>query len=148
MSQDCRVHILMTREPIDGNYLLSLVKDPAAGAVVSFEGTVRNHHDGRNVIALEYEAYEAMAVHQLDILAREAAERWNLIGIAIAHRTGPIAIGDTAVVIAVSSCHRQEAFDACSQLIDRLKEVVPIWKKETTEEGSSWVGESTPFKGS
>lgn len=148
MNQIGGIHIFISSEILDSNYIISLVKHSTAGAVVSFEGTVRDHHDGRKVIALEYEAYEAMALDQLNDIARESRDRWELLGVAIAHRIGPVPIGEAAVVIAVSSAHRREAFAACAHIIDRLKEVVPIWKKETTEEGSAWIAETTPLKDS
>jgi molybdopterin synthase catalytic subunit len=148
MSDRDRVKIFLESERLDAPYLKLLVRTPAAGAIVTFEGTVRDHHDGRKVIAIEYEAYDAMALGQLRSIAQEALDYWQLAGVAIAHRIGPIPIGETAVVIAVSSVHRREAFEACSHIIDRLKDVVPIWKKETTEEGSGWIGESTLFRDS
>jgi molybdopterin synthase catalytic subunit len=146
LNQNEQVHIIITPEALNPHNIIASVKNPASGAVVSFEGTVRNHNAGRRVLTVEYEAYEAMAYDQLEILACEALSRWALTGVAISHRTGLIPIGEAAVVIAVSSVHRREAFEACSHIIDRLKNVVPIWKKETTEEGSGWIGESTLFK--
>jgi len=138
--------IRITSEPISDSYLINYVMTNSSGAVVLFHGSVRDHSNGTRVISLEYEAYESMALAMLSQLAGEAAERWNLHRVAIVHRTGQVPIGDAAVVVAVSASHRAEAFSACAHLIDRLKEIVPIWKKELTEEGSRWIAESGGFK--
>lgn len=116
------------------------VANPAAGAIVTFVGTTRRDNAGRNVLRLEYEAYEPMALAEMRKLAQEAGERWNIVRIAIAHRVGFVDIGETSVAIAVSAAHRAEAFEACRFAIDRLKEVVPIWKKEYFEGGEVWIG--------
>ncbi len=132
--------ITITRERIDPGALEREVADPAAGAVVTFVGATRRENAGRRVIRLEYEAYEPMALAQMRKLAREAGERWKIIRIAIRHRTGVVEIGETSVAIAVSAVHRAEAFEACRFAIDRLKESVPIWKKEYFEGGEVWIG--------
>lgn len=116
------------------------VAHPSAGAIVTFAGTTRNDNVGRRVIRLEYEAYAPMALSEMRKLALEAGTRWKIVRIAIRHRIGPVAIGETSVAIAVSSAHRAEAFEACRFAIDRLKEIVPIWKKEYFEGGEIWVG--------
>src|SRR5271156_6728871 len=116
------------------------VADPAAGAIVSFTGTTRCDNAGRVVIRLEYEAYEPMALSQMRKLAVEAGVRWKITPIAIAHRVGVVEIGETSVAIAVSAPHRAEAFEPCRFAIDRLKEIVPIWKKEHFEGGEVWIG--------
>ncbi len=121
------------------------VHSDSAGAVVVFHGRVRDNNKGKTVVSLEYEAYETMAVVMMRQLAAEARDRWHLERVGIVHRVGAVPIGEDAVVIAVSAAHRGEAFKACEYLIDRLKDVVPIWKKEITEEGSHWVGESRLF---
>jgi MoaE-MoaD fusion protein len=126
--------------PIDVAALEREVAHPAAGAIVTFAGTTRDGNAGRRVIRLEYEAYESMALSEMRKLAGEAAERWQIVSIAIAHRVGVVEIGETSVAIAVSSAHRAEAFEACRFAIDRLKEIVPIWKKEHYEGGEVWIG--------
>jgi molybdopterin converting factor subunit 1 len=132
--------ITIGRAPIDVAALEREVADPAAGAIVSFTGTTRQDNAGRKVLRLEYEAYEPMALSEMRKLASEAIERWKIVRIAIAHRVGVVEIGETSVAIAVSAAHRGEAFEACRFSIDRLKEVVPIWKKEHFEGGEIWIG--------
>ncbi len=132
--------ITIGRKRIDVAALEREVADPAAGAIVSFTGTTRRDNAGRKVLRLEYEAYEPMALAEMRKLASEAAERWKLVRIAIAHRIGVVEIGETSVAIAVSAAHRGEAFEACRFAIDRLKEIVPIWKKEYFEGGEVWIG--------
>jgi len=132
--------ITITREPIDVAALERAVADPGAGAVVTFAGTTRCDNAGRTVIRLEYEAYEPMALAEMRKLAREAGQRWKIVRIAIRHRIGRVDIGETSVAIAVSAPHRAEAFEACRFAIDRLKEIVPIWKKEYFEGGEVWIG--------
>jgi molybdopterin converting factor subunit 1 len=132
--------ITLSRGAIDVSELERVAADPAAGAIVSFTGTTRNENAGRRVIRLEYEAYEPMALAEMRKLAREAGERWPIVRIAIRHRIGVVAIGETSVAIAVAAAHRAEAFEACRFAIDRLKAVVPIWKKEYFEGGEIWVG--------
>jgi MoaE-MoaD fusion protein len=128
------------REAVDVPALERAVADPAAGAIVTFTGTTRRDNAGRQVIRLEYEAYEPMALAEMRKLARQAGERWNIVRIAIQHRVGTVEIGETSVAIAVSAPHRAQAFEACRFAIDRLKEVVPIWKKEYFQGGEIWVG--------
>jgi molybdopterin converting factor subunit 1 len=132
--------ITITRSPIDVAELERAVADPAAGAIATFTGTTRRDNAGRRVIKLEYEAYEPMALSEMRKLAREAGERWKIVRIAIRHRIGRVDIGETSVAIAVSAAHRAEAFEACRFAIDRLKEIVPIWKKEYFEGGEVWIG--------
>jgi MoaE-MoaD fusion protein len=132
--------ITIGRAPIDVAALEREVADPAAGAIVSFTGTTRRDNAGRIVLRLEYEAYEPMALSEMRKLASEAIAKWKIVRIAIAHRIGVVEIGETSVAIAVSAAHRGEAFEACRFAIDRLKEVVPIWKKEHFEGGEIWIG--------
>jgi MoaE-MoaD fusion protein len=132
--------ITIGREPIDVAMLERVVAHPAAGAIVSFVGTTREDNVGRRVIRLEYEAYEPMALAEMRKLAHAAGERWKIVRIAIQHRIGSVGIGETSVAIAVAAAHRAEAFEACRFAIDRLKEIVPIWKKEYFEGGEIWVG--------
>lgn len=132
--------IELIREPIDSQALLSSVQTPAAGAVVLFLGTVREFTAGRQTQRLEYEAYDAMARTKLAGLEQTALARWNLTGCAIVHRLGTIELGEASVAVAVSSPHRGAAFEAGQWLIDTLKEVVPIWKRELWADGTTeWV---------
>jgi molybdopterin synthase catalytic subunit len=126
--------------PIDAGRLLAAVGDPAAGASVLFLGTTRNENAGRRVTRLEYEAFATMAVREMRRLARQAGRRWPLRRVAIVHRVGVVPVGEASVGIAVSAGHRAEAFEACHWLIDRLKELVPIWKKEHYRGGTVWIG--------
>lgn len=126
--------------PVDVAALEAAVADPAAGATVTFVGTTRRDNAGRKVIRLEYEAYEPMALSEMRKLADEAGQRFGIVRIAIQHRIGVVEIGEISVAIAASAAHRGEAFEACRFAIDRLKEIVPIWKKEHFEGGEIWVG--------
>jgi molybdopterin synthase catalytic subunit len=108
--------------------------------MVTFVGTVRNNAEGKQVLYLEYEAYPEMAIKKLNDIRAEILRRWKINDIGIVHRTGRLEIGETAVVIAVGSPHRLEAFQACQYAIDRIKEIVPIWKKEFYQDSSSWIG--------
>jgi MoaE-MoaD fusion protein len=132
--------VTIGRDAVDVAALERAVADPSAGATVTFAGTTRNGNAGRRVLRLEYEAYEPMALTEMRKLAREAGERYKIVRIAIQHRIGFVDIGETSVAIAVSAAHRAEAFDACRFAIDRLKEVVPVWKKEYFEGGEVWIG--------
>ena len=126
--------------PLDAIAMRALVSDPAAGAVVVFEGTARNHHLDRAVDSLAYEAFIPMAEAELRRLRTEAMERFALCHCAIHHRIGSVPLLEAAVVIAVSSAHRKEAFEATSWLMDRIKESVPIWKREKYQQGGdAWV---------
>ena len=132
--------VAATSTPPDPDAPVPLVAEEGDGAVVPFAGLVRNPTQGRRVQFLEYEAYEPMALSEMRRLAEEAGRRWPIVRIAITHRIGLVEIGETSVAIAVSSAHRGEAFAACRFAIDRLKEIVPIWKKEHFEGGEVWVG--------
>ena len=116
------------------------VSHEAAGAVVTFLGTVRNHSGGLHVDKLEYHAYTAMAETELADIARELEAEFAGTRVACLHRVGTLAVGDAAVVCAVSAAHRSQAFDACRELIDRIKARVPIWKREHGTDGPHWVG--------
>jgi molybdopterin synthase catalytic subunit len=130
----------IVRDRIEVAALEREVAHPAAGAIVTFAGTTRRDNAGRKVTRLEYEAYEPMALSEMRKLAREAGQRWPIVRIAIRHRIGAVDIGETSVAIAVSAAHRDAAFDAGRFAIDRLKETVPIWKKEFFEGGEIWIG--------
>lgn len=123
--------------------LVDFVGDPAAGAIATFIGTTRNHNEGRCIYSLEYEAYSGMAENEMRTIGEEAAQRWDIKRIAVAHRIGHVPIGEASVVIAVSAAHRDEAFQACRYMIDELKKRVPIWKKEIYEGGEVWIGTQT-----
>ena len=125
---------------IEVERLLAAVADPATGATVLFLGTTRNQNAGRRVTRLEYEAYATMAKREMRELAREARRRWPIKRAAMSHRIGVVPVGESSVAIAVSAAHRDEAFTACHWLIDRLKEIVPIWKKEHFRGGAVWIG--------
>ncbi|MFQ5343689.1 MAG: molybdenum cofactor biosynthesis protein MoaE [Anaerolineae bacterium] len=129
----------IVKEPIDTDQLVGSVEDPGAGAICTFLGVVRDNNLGREVDYLEYEAYPDMAVPAMQRIADEIRERWDVIELAIVHRVGRLEIGEASVGIAVSSPHRAEAFEACQYAIDRLKQSVPIWKKEVWSDGQEWI---------
>jgi molybdopterin synthase catalytic subunit len=130
----------LTSSPIDPEAVRKTVLDPAAGGFCSFEGWVRDHHAGRPVFRLEYEAYGALAEKEGERILEEARQRFGIQHAACVHRTGLLDIGELAVVVCVSSAHRDAAFDACRYIIDEVKSRVPIWKKEFFADGASgWV---------
>ena len=126
--------------PIDDIPLEKEVRTDADGAVIVFRGVARRYSRGRDVVHLEYEAYPEMAEKVMAQIGEEIKSRWPVSGVAIVHRTGVLEIGQASVVIAVSAPHRHEAFEAAGYAIARLKEVVPIWKKEVWSDGSQWIG--------
>jgi molybdopterin synthase catalytic subunit len=131
---------LLSDGPLDPAAAIAEVQSDAAGAVTVFIGTTRVHSRGRSVHYLEYEAYGGMAEKVMADLAGELEQRYELCDVAIHHRTGRVDIGGISVVIAVSAPHRQDALAACKDAIDRLKEIVPLWKKEVYEGGEEWIG--------
>ncbi len=131
--------IELTYDVLDPERVTSLVRKDTNGAVVTFLGATRNHFQGRRVVTLEYEAFEEMAVKKLEEIRQEMQAEFSIEDIAIAHRIGIVPIGEISLVVAVASPHRVEAFNACHKAVDRLKETVPIWKKEVFEDGSRWV---------
>ena len=131
--------------PLDLNEAIRAVEDPGSGAIVSFTGTVRDHSLGKDVTALDYEAYPAAAEKMLARIGAEIEGRWGLRRVAIIHRTGHLTIGEASVVIAVSAPHRHAAFEACEYAIVRLKEIVPIWKKEAYTDGAVWIGSEADY---
>jgi len=137
-------HASIVREPIDTQGVLSRIKDGADGAAVVFDGVVRNQTRGRNTLYLDYEAYEEMALQQMESLAELALKQFQVREVALVHRLGRLEIGETSVLIVVASPHRAAAFDACRWLIDTLKRTVPIWKKEYFEDGAVWA-DGEPF---
>jgi len=135
----------LTREPIDAEKLIAPVKRGEDGAVLVFDGIVRNHSRGRQTLYLDYEAYEELALRQMRALVQEAVQRFGIRGAWIVHRLGRLWIGETSVLIVVASAHRAQAFEASRWLIDTLKKTVPIWKKETFVDGAVWAaGEPFP----
>jgi MoaE-MoaD fusion protein len=126
--------------PLDLGAVIAEVEDERAGAIATFQGTVRRQSRGRTVIALEYEAYAGMAEKVMAEIADGVKSRYDLCEVAIAHRTGRCEVGDVSVAIAVSAPHRQDALSACRDVIDELKERVPLWKKEFYEGGEEWIG--------
>jgi molybdopterin synthase catalytic subunit len=126
--------------PIDEIALEDVVRTDADGAVIVFRGVARRHSRGRDVVHLEYEAYPEMAEKVMAQIAEEIKSRWPVSGVAMVHRTGVLEIGQASVVIAISAPHRGEAFEASQYAIDRLKQIVPIWKKEVWSDGSQWIG--------
>ncbi|MDH5363231.1 MAG: molybdenum cofactor biosynthesis protein MoaE [Aigarchaeota archaeon] len=131
--------IRITREDFDLKDVISAVKSPRAGAVVTFLGTVRGLSDGGRVELLHYESYRSMAEKELLQITEEAGRRFDIIEAAIVHRTGRLNVGENIVAIAVSAVHRDAAFKACRFIIDELKARAAIWKKEFTVRGESWV---------
>jgi molybdopterin synthase catalytic subunit len=129
----------ITTEPISVDEVSRRISSPAIGAVVSFAGVVRSTNAGRRVRYLEYEAYPEMAEPVLAQIAEEIKARWPVNQVAIVHRVGRQKIGETSVVIAIASGHRQGAFEAGRYAIDRIKEIVPVWKKEYFEGGEAWI---------
>jgi MoaE-MoaD fusion protein len=131
---------LLVAGPLDVAAVVHEVEDPEAGAIASFVGTVRRRSRGRDVLHLEYEAYEEMAEPMLARLGAELIERHGLCGVAIHHRLGRVEIGQASVVIAVSAPHRSAALDACREAIETLKTSIPLWKKEVYAGGEEWIG--------
>lgn len=129
----------LTREAIDLSRLVSEVSSPSCGGIATFLGVVRDQDEGRRVLALEYDAYDRLAGEQIKAVAREAAARWPEARIAVQHRAGRLVVGEVSVAIAVASPHRDEAFACCRHVIDRVKEAVPIWKREEGEDGARWL---------
>jgi molybdopterin synthase catalytic subunit len=131
----------ITESPIEINDVLDRVKRREAGAISTFIGTVREFTNGRKTLYLEYQAYKPMAEKKLAQIGEEIEKKWGNTSSAIAHRVGRLDISETAVVIAVSTPHRKDAFAASSYAIERIKEIVPIWKKEHWEDGELWIGD-------
>lgn len=132
--------ILITDKLIDTESVTNSVRSDSNGAVITFLGTTRDTTAGRTVRYLEYEAYRPMADQTLKQIVNEINERWSIRDVAIAHRVGRLEISDISLVVAVSAPHRRDAFLACQYSVDRIKQIVPIWKKEMFEDGEIWVG--------
>ncbi len=138
------VVIALTRKTIEAEKLVAAAKRGEDGAVVVFDGIVRNNTRGRRTLYLDYEAYEEMALNQMHALAEEALANYGVRHVSIIHRLGHLEIGESSVLIIVASAHRGAAFEACRWIIDTLKRTVPIWKKETFEDGAVWA-DGEPF---
>jgi molybdopterin synthase catalytic subunit len=134
------VNYEISKEPIDIQAVIDKVVQREAGAITTFIGTVRELTKGKRTLFLIYEAYEAMAVKKLQQIGTEIEERWEGSKVAITHRVGRLDITDVAVVIAVSTPHRADSYEANRYAIERIKEIVPIWKKEHWEDGEEWMG--------
>jgi MoaE-MoaD fusion protein len=132
--------VLLTRESLHAGPLRDAANQPGAGALVVFEGVVRSPSEGKDVLWLEYEAYEPMAIAQMERIVAETRARWPVTALFLHHRLGRIEVGETSVIAVASAPHREEAFAAGRHLIERLKADVPIWKKEFFHDGSVWVG--------
>jgi molybdopterin synthase catalytic subunit len=133
----------LSEEPLSLERVVGEVASDDAGAIATFVGTTRASSRGREVVRLEYEAYEGMAEAEMERIATELEKRHELIGVAIHHRVGPVEVGETSVVIAVSAAHRAAALAACAEAIDTLKQTVPLWKKELYVGGEAWIGQGS-----
>lgn len=137
----------VTPDPLDLTAVVRLAEagEPAGrhGAVAVFLGTVRSENLGRRVLALDYEAYEPLAITAFGIIAGEVAGTWPGVRLALRHRVGRVALGEASIVIAAASPHRAEAFQACRYAIERVKQIAPIWKREMFEDGASWIEGAT-----
>ncbi len=143
-SDEVLVVVALTRDCIDAQSLVAAAKRGDDGAVVVFDGIVRNNSRGRRTLHLDYEAYEEMAAKQMNELAHQACAQFGVRHVAIVHRLGRLLVGETSVLIVVSSAHRAQAYEASRWLIDTLKKTVPIWKKETFVDGAVWA-DGEPF---
>jgi len=131
--------IELTYDTLDPEKITAAVRRDTNGAVVTFLGTTRDNFEGKSVLTLEYEAFDEMALKKLEEVRQEMMAEFGLEQLAISHRIGTVGIGEISLVVAVGSPHRKEGFYACHKTVDRIKEVVPIWKKEVYQDGSRWV---------
>lgn len=134
-----QTEIKISDQPLDIQRCINWIMSPESGGIDVFIGTVRNTTKGKTVLRLEFEAYEKMALAEMDKIAAKAGEKWPVQKLIVHHRTGVLSVGEVAVIIAVSAAHRAAAFEACRYVIDTLKQTVPIWKKEVFEDGEFWV---------
>lgn len=134
----------ISREPLDPAALVESVRVDESGAVALFYGVVRNENLGRNVQYLEYDVYPEMAIKKMREIADEVRAKYTITGIGVLHRVGRLEIGETSLLVAVSSAHRVAAFEACHFAVDRIKQVVPIWKKEVWDNGEEWIEGHVP----
>lgn len=136
---DQRLDVQLLETPLQASACEQFVGHPSAGGTTVFIGTVRDQTQGKEVIRLDFEAYAPMAVREMEKIGQQIIDRWEALRVSIHHRVGSLAIGETAVIIAVATPHRAAAFEACQFAIDTLKETVPIWKKEIFQDGEVWV---------
>jgi molybdopterin synthase catalytic subunit len=134
----------ITSDPLDPAKLVEAVRRDEAGAIALFYGIVRNENIGRKVLWLEYDAYPEMAIKKMREVADEVHAKFPVTGIGVLHRTGRLEIGETSLLVAVSSGHRKEGFEACHYAVDRIKQIVPVWKKEVFEGGEEWIEGAVP----
>jgi molybdopterin synthase catalytic subunit len=130
----------LTDDPIDPHALVERVMRHSDGAYVLFEGVVRNHHEGKAVESIFYDAYRPMAEKEIAAIVREIEAQFPDVALTVVHRLGQLVVGESSIAIVAASPHRAEAFGACRMVIDRIKETVPIWKKERGPDGEEWVG--------
>ena len=133
------IQILLSAETLNIQSCIDWIMSPESGGIDVFIGTVRNATKGKLVLKLDFEAYEPMAISEMEKITRQTFDKWPVQKVLIHHRTGTLQVGEVPVVIAVSAAHRDAAFEACRYIIDTLKQTVPIWKKETFEDGEVWV---------
>ena len=133
------IDIKISVDPLQIQSCIDWVMLPECGGINVFIGSVRNVTKGKKVVRLEFEAYESMAINEMNKIAKDVLKKWNVQKILIHHRTGILQTGEVPVIIAVAAAHRDAAFDACRYTIDTLKQTVPIWKKEVFEDGEVWV---------
>ena len=129
---------VLQKEVLDPSPLRRAVSDPGHGAILLFEGVTRDHFEGRRVTHLEYEAYAAMALLEMERIAADALLEWPTVKIAIAHRTGPVGLGETSLIVAVGAPHRPEGYEANRFVLEAIKKRLPVWKKEVYEDGQEW----------
>ena len=134
----------ITSDPLDPAPLVAAVRRDESGAVTLFYGVVRNENVGRNVRYLEYDVYPEMAIKKMREVAEEVRAKYPITGIGVLHRVGRLEIGETSLLVAVSSAHRAAAFEACHFAVDRIKQIVPIWKKEVWDDGEEWIEGHAP----
>jgi MoaE-MoaD fusion protein len=139
-------HFEVTTDPLDARAIEQMVASPENGAILTFTGTVRDNARGKGVTALDYEAYPPAAEKMLERIGDEMRDQWGIERVAIVHRYGLLQIGEASVVISVASPHRDEAFAACRHAIERIKEIVPIWKKEHYDDGAVWIGSEADYQ--
>ena len=133
--------IYITPDPSSEVEITETVRKNSNGAVITFLGTTRDFSEGRSVLYLEYEAYQPMAENMLERIIKEVKEKWNITEMSIAHRVGTLQVGEISLIVAIGSPHRKEAINAMDYTINRIKKIVPIWKKEFFEGGEVWIGE-------
>ena len=134
----------ITRDPINSDEVLARFQDPAHGAVLAFWGVVRNHHEGRSVLSIDYHCYEEMALKELEAVREEVQDHFGLRLLHVVHRIGPVQVGEASLLVVASDAHRRPIFEGILQLVDELKRRVPIWKKEFGTDGSHWVEGARP----